>query len=141
MGPQKTIRPTAKATNVISLPFMRHLPARKRIHGPLALVNRVEETCCLRMVHTALWSRNQSQLQRLSNSRENEVSKLQGLEPLKKMQILDWRSRFSEFNIARRSRNQTQLQRLKPTERNFASAGLKPGPPGRSEILREARRM
>ena len=53
---------------------------------PLALVNRVEETCCLGMVHTA------------------------------------WRSR-----------NQTQLQRLKPTERNLASAGLKPGPPRRSE--------
>src|SRR5258708_40317652 len=34
---------------------------------------------------------------------------------------------------ARRSRNQTQLQRLKPAERNFVSAGLKPGPPRRSE--------
>ncbi len=32
-----------------------------------------------------------------------------------------------------RRRNQTRLQRLKPTERSSASAGPKPGPPGRSE--------
>src|SRR5260370_26115076 len=44
-------------------------------------------------------------------------------------QARTWSLRFSEFNTARRSRNQTQLQRLKPIERNFALAGLKPGPP------------
>ncbi len=36
--------------------------------------------------------------------------------------------------------DQAELQRLKPTERDFASAGLKPGPPSRFEILRAARR-
>jgi hypothetical protein len=35
------------------------------------------------------------------------------------------------INTARHSRNQTQLQRLKPTEGNFDSTGLKPGPPRR----------
>jgi hypothetical protein len=42
-------------------------------------------------------------------------------------------SRYSALSFkchaGRRSRNQTQLQRLKPTEKNFAAAGLKPGPP------------
>ncbi len=32
---------------------------------------------------------------------------------------------MTRYVKVRRSRNQTQLQRLKPTERNFASAGLK----------------
>ena len=39
---------------------------------------------------------------------------------------------FTE-STARRSRKPTQLQRLKPTQRNFASARRKPGPPSRPE--------
>ena len=39
----------------------------------------------------------------------------------------------ANVHAARRSRDQDQLQRLKPTEGESGSAGLKPGPPRRSE--------
>ncbi len=39
----------------------------------------------------------------------------------------------ADVHAARRSRDQDQLQRLKPTEGESGSAGLKPGPPRRSE--------
>src|SRR5258706_14859060 len=44
----------------------------------------------------------------------------------------------ANVHAARRSRDQDQLQRLKPTEGGSGSAGLKPGPPRRSETSTHA---
>jgi hypothetical protein len=43
------------------------------------------------------------------------------------------RTSYRFITIVRRSCNRAPFQRLKPAERNFVSAGLKPGPPRRFE--------